>query len=330
MSTPLRPHDPREVGPYELLGRLGAGGMGTVYLGRAHDGRLVAIKVIQTALADDPDFRARFRSEVNRARQVPPFCTAEVLDADVDGDQPYLVVEYVDGPTLTQVVQENGPLSAGGLQGVALGVATALAAIHSAGVIHRDLKPQNVLFALGNPKVIDFGIARAYEATSQHTRTGEMVGTVAYMAPERLDPQDHEVSYPADIFPGPSWSPTPRPDTRHSTPALRPGQPCGSSLNRLISTASRRRCGTSSRGRCRSNRTSGRPRASWWTYWSAAVQLLRPAVTTPGAPEPWRPRRCRPTGPAGPVSESVVAACSARAAESGQRPAWSCWWHWGR
>ncbi|MFG1918910.1 serine/threonine protein kinase [Micromonospora sp. NPDC048898] len=203
MSTPLRPHDPREVGPYELLGRLGAGGMGTVYLGRARNGRLVAIKVIQTALTDDPDYRARFRSEVNRARQVPPFCTAEVLDADVDCDQPYLVVEYVDGPTLTEVVQDNGPLSAGALQGVALGVATALAAIHSAGVIHRDLKPQNVLFALGNPKVIDFGIARAYEATSQHTRTGEMVGTVAYMAPERLDAQGREMSYPADIF---SWA----------------------------------------------------------------------------------------------------------------------------
>ena len=203
MSTPLRPRDPREVGPYELLGRLGAGGMGTVYLGRARNGRLVAVKVIQPALTDDPDFRARFRSEVSRARQVPPFCTAEVLDADVDSDQPYLVVEYVDGPTLTQLVQENGPLSSGALQSVALGVATALAAIHSAGVIHRDLKPQNVLFALGNPKVIDFGIARADDATSQHTRTGEMVGTVAYMAPERLDPQDHEMSYPSDIF---SWA----------------------------------------------------------------------------------------------------------------------------
>jgi eukaryotic-like serine/threonine-protein kinase len=203
VSTPLRAHDPREVGSYQLLRRLGAGGMGTVYLGRARNGRLVAVKVIQATLADDQDFRARFRSEVNRARQVPPFCTAEVLDADVDSDPPYLVVEYVDGPNLTEVVRENGPLSAGALQSVALGVATALAAIHSAGVIHRDLKPQNVLFALGNPKVIDFGIARAFEATSQHTRTGEMVGTVAYMAPERLDAQGREVSYPADIF---SWA----------------------------------------------------------------------------------------------------------------------------
>jgi predicted Ser/Thr protein kinase len=203
VSTPLRPNDPRQIGAYQLLGRLGAGGMGVVYLGRAQNGRLVAVKVIQAALADEYGFRARFRSEVNRARQVPPFCTAEVLDADVDNDPPYLVVEYVDGPNLLEMVRDNGPLGPGALQGLAVGVATALAAIHSAGVIHRDLKPQNVLFALGSPKVIDFGIARAYEATSAHTRPGEMVGTVAYMAPERLDAQGREASYPADIF---SWA----------------------------------------------------------------------------------------------------------------------------
>jgi hypothetical protein len=187
MTDPLRPGDPAELGGYQLLGRLGQGGMGAVYLGRATSGRLVAVKVIRPEYAAEPEFRGRFRSEVTRARQVPPFCTAEVLDADPDHATPYLVVEYVDGPSLAQVIHEQGPLTAGSLHSVAVGVATALAAIHGAGVIHRDLKPANVLFGLGTPKVIDFGIARAFDATSHHTRTDQMVGTVAYMAPERFD-----------------------------------------------------------------------------------------------------------------------------------------------
>ena len=162
--------------------------MGTVYLGRrpATAGRWPS-RSSNPSSRTRSEFRARFRSEVNRARQVPPFCTAEVLDADPDHETPYLVVEYVDGPSLAEVVAEQGPLTGGSLHSVAVGVATALAAIHGAGVIHRDLKPANVLFALGTPKVIDFGIARAFEATSQHTGTDQMVGTVAYMAPERFD-----------------------------------------------------------------------------------------------------------------------------------------------
>lgn len=201
VSHPLRPSDPRSLGDYQLLSRLGQGGMGTVYLGRGPDQRLVAVKVIRPEYSVEDEFRARFRSEVTRARSVPPFCTAEVLDADPDHPTPYLVVEYVDGPSLSEVINEQGPLVAGNLHSVAVGVATALAAIHGAGVIHRDLKPQNVLFSLGTPKVIDFGIARALEVTSQHTRTDQMVGTVAYMAPERFDSDSSRLVGPAaDVF----------------------------------------------------------------------------------------------------------------------------------
>ncbi|GIF23728.1 hypothetical protein Ate02nite_64580 [Paractinoplanes tereljensis] len=175
--------------------------MGSVFLAEAPSGRLVAVKVIRAEFAHEEQFRARFRSEVSRAREVPPFCTAEVLDADPDHATPYLVVEYVDGPSLSEVVAESGPLSGGSLHGVAVGVAAALAAIHGVGVIHRDLKPRNVLFALGTPKVIDFGIARPLEPTSFHTRAEEVVGTLAYMAPERLDPEtDRLVTPAADVF----------------------------------------------------------------------------------------------------------------------------------
>ena len=200
-AAPLRPRDPRRLGGYDLLGRLGEGGMGTVYLGSDPAGTLVAIKVVRADLAPDDEFRRRFRSEVNRARQVPPFCTAEVLDADPDHELPYLVVEYVDAPSLADVVTGKGPLTASNLHSVAIGVATALSAIHGAGVIHRDLKPRNVLLAPGSPKVIDFGIARAMEATSSHTRTDQMIGTVAYMAPERFGPTAGATLTPAaDIF----------------------------------------------------------------------------------------------------------------------------------
>src|SRR5882724_13556047 len=200
-AAPLLPRDPRTLGEYELVGRLGEGGMGTVYLGRTRSGVLVAVKVVRADLAPGDEFRRRFRSEVARARQVPPFCTAEVLDADPDHEQPYLVVEYVDGPTLAHVVEERGPLTAANLHSVAIGVATALTAIHGAGVIHRDLKPRNVLLAPGSPKVIDFGIARAMGATSGNTHAGQMLGTVAYMAPERFGPEaDAPLTPAADVF----------------------------------------------------------------------------------------------------------------------------------
>jgi len=199
--TPLRRGDPEQLGEYWLTGRLGSGGMGVVYLATDRDDNYVAIKLVHAALVNDPEFRGRFRSEVERARQVPSFCTAEVLDADLDHNPPYLVVEYVDGPSLGEVVEERGPLRAAALHSLAVGVATALTGIHGAGVIHRDLKPDNVLLAPGSPKVIDFGIARAFEATSQHTRTDQMVGTVAYMAPERFSSEPGTpLTAAADIF----------------------------------------------------------------------------------------------------------------------------------
>ncbi|GIE99712.1 serine/threonine-protein kinase [Paractinoplanes rishiriensis] len=199
-SWPLRPGDPRRLGDYRLLARLGEGGMGTVFLGRDAAGQPVAVKVIRPEFADNAEFRARFRSEVNRVREVPTFCTAAVLDADPDNETPYLVVEYVAGPSLQEVVEEQGPMSAGDLHSVAVGVATALTAIHGAGVIHRDLKPRNVLLSLGLPKVIDFGLARALETTRGHTRTGHFMGTVDYMAPERLDSSLGPATPAADIF----------------------------------------------------------------------------------------------------------------------------------
>jgi eukaryotic-like serine/threonine-protein kinase len=199
-SRPLRAGDPRRLGDYRLLARLGSGGMGTVYLARDLAGHHVAIKTIRPEHAENEEFRARFRSEVNRARQVPSFCTATVLDADPDSETPYLVTEYVDGPSLQEVVEDRGAVAAGDLHSVAVGVAAALTAIHGAGVIHRDLKPSNVLLSLGLPKVIDFGIARALETTRNHTRPGHFVGTVDYMAPERLDSSVGPVSAAADIF----------------------------------------------------------------------------------------------------------------------------------
>jgi hypothetical protein len=203
MDLHLDRGDTARLGPYELLGVLGQGGMGTVYLARDSAGRQVAVKVVRAELAHDQGFRRRFRSEVARARQVPPFCTAEVLDADPDHDPPYLVVEYVDGPSLYAVVQQQGPLSGTALHSLAVGVATALTAIHGSGVIHRDLKPGNVMLTLGGIKVIDFGLARALEATSPHTVTGHMVGTISYMAPERFEAEARSrISPAADIF---SW-----------------------------------------------------------------------------------------------------------------------------
>ncbi|GGN59294.1 hypothetical protein GCM10010112_14090 [Actinoplanes lobatus] len=199
--TPLVAGDPARLGDVVLLGRLGSGGMGTVYLGRDPDGRQVAVKVVRPEVSADPRFLARFRSEVKRARQVPPFCTAAVLHSDLEHDPPYLVVEFVDGPSLAEVVRDRGALTPTDLYAVAVGVATALVAIHGAGVVHRDLKPANVLLAVGLPKVIDFGIARGEDLSADLTGPDQVVGTIGYLAPECLDTGDRgRVGPAADVW----------------------------------------------------------------------------------------------------------------------------------
>ncbi|XVQ09297.1 serine/threonine-protein kinase [Spirillospora sp. CA-255316] len=200
MPSPLRDNDPRHLGEYRIVGRLGRGGMGTVFQGEDAAGRPVAVKVINAELADEPAFHERFRREVTAARQVRRFCTAPVLDARLDGEQLYVVTEYVAGPSLDEAVKENGPLHGGGLDGLAVGIATALGAIHDAGIVHRDLKPSNVLLSPTGPRVIDFGIARALDAVDGPTRTGQIVGTPAYIAPEIL--RGEEITPAADVF---SW-----------------------------------------------------------------------------------------------------------------------------
>ncbi len=200
MQAPLRDRDPRRLGPYRLLGRLGRGGMGTVFLGEDGSGRRVAVKVINAELADDEAFHERFRSEVTAARQVRRFCTAAVLDARLDGEPLYVVTEYVAGPSLEKAVREGGPLSGGDLEALAVNIATALTAIHGAGIVHRDLKPSNVLLSPTGPRVIDFGIARALDASDGPTRTGQFIGTPAYMAPELM--HGREITPAADVF---SW-----------------------------------------------------------------------------------------------------------------------------
>ncbi|MGP3956768.1 serine/threonine-protein kinase [Nonomuraea sp. 3N208] len=171
---PLREGDPTAVGPYRLQGRLGAGGQGVVYLSQGPDGRPVAVKVLREGLANE-----RFAKEIDAARRVEPFCIAQVLDASLSG-RPYIVTEYVEGPSL----QEAGRHVGADLQRLAVATATALAAIHQAGIVHRDFKPANVLLGQGGPRVIDFGIARSVEAGL--TATSSIVGTPAYMAPEQL------------------------------------------------------------------------------------------------------------------------------------------------
>ncbi|MEV5747614.1 protein kinase [Actinoallomurus sp. NPDC052308] len=200
-ARPLQPGDPDRLGSYEVTGRLGEGGQGTVYLGRSATGDPVAIKLLRGDLAQDDTARGRFLRELAAVKRVARFCTAQVLEADVDGDRPYIVSEYVPGPSLQQLVTGESPRSGAELERLAIGTVTALVAIHQAGIVHRDFKPQNVLIGPDGPRVIDFGIAKALDAAA--TMTNSAIGTPAYMAPEQLTGK--EITPAADIF---AWGST--------------------------------------------------------------------------------------------------------------------------
>jgi eukaryotic-like serine/threonine-protein kinase len=204
MPTPLRANDPSTVGTYSLLGRLGEGGQGVVYLGRSADGLEVAVKLLRADITDEQTARSRLVKELAAARRVAAAYTAQVLDADVESDRPYVVSEYVDGPSLQALVAERGPRTGGELGQLAIGTLTALAGVHEAGVVHRDFKPANVLLGRTGPRVIDFGIARALGATA--TLTSSVVGTPSYMAPEQISPPgDRPVGPAVDVW---AWAAT--------------------------------------------------------------------------------------------------------------------------
>ncbi|HMD26353.1 MAG TPA: protein kinase, partial [Streptosporangiaceae bacterium] len=194
---PLSANDPRLVGEFALRARLGSGGMGRVYLGFSPGGRAVAIKVVHPELARDPEFLRRFRQEVASARLVSGMYTAPVVGSGVDDDPPWLATAYVPGPPLAEVVSLHGPLAEAAVWRLAAGLADALRAVHGCGLVHRDLKPGNVLLAADGPHVIDFGISRAFEGT-QLTSAGMVVGTPGYMSPEQAE--GHPAGPPSDVF----------------------------------------------------------------------------------------------------------------------------------
>ena len=194
---PLEAGEPTAIGPYRLLGRLGSGGMGRVYLGRSSGGRTVAVKVVHPHFALDEEFRERFRREVDAARRVGGAWTAPVLDADPEASVPWVATGYVAGPSLAQAVKERA-LPASSVRVLGAGLAEALAAVHGLGLVHRDVKPSNVLLTVDGPRLIDFGIARATDGTASLTSTGVSIGSPGYMAPEQI--LGKGVTGAADVF----------------------------------------------------------------------------------------------------------------------------------
>ena len=197
LILPLAPGDPQQLGGHRLIGLLGHGGMGRVYLGISPGGGQVAVKVMHPQLAGDTSFRERFKREAEVAQRVSGPFTAKVLDSGVDDRTPWLATEYIPGPTLAQLVTEHGPLPEGSVRALAGGLAQALNDVHSRRIVHRDLKPANVILSVTGPRVIDFGIARALDGTGM-TATDELLGTVNYMSPEHL--AGGEVTGQSDVY----------------------------------------------------------------------------------------------------------------------------------
>ncbi|MEU9377129.1 protein kinase [Streptomyces sp. NPDC048255] len=195
---PLEAGEPRTIGAYRLLGRLGAGGMGRVYLGRSEGGRTVAVKVVHPHFAADEEFRARFRREVEAARRVGGEWTAPVLDADPEAPVPWVATGYVAGPSLDRALAGHGPLPEVSVRAIGAGLARALVAVHGLGLVHRDVKPSNVMLTLDGPRLIDFGIARATDGTASLTSTGVSVGSPGYMSPEQI--LGKGITGAADVF----------------------------------------------------------------------------------------------------------------------------------
>ncbi|GAA2090596.1 hypothetical protein GCM10009801_55620 [Streptomyces albiaxialis] len=190
--------DPRSIGSYEIVGKLGEGGMGTVYKGRSRGGRSVAVKVAKPELGADPDFRARFRTEIEAAQRVGGFHTAQVIDADPDAVPPWMTTAFIPGRTLARAIGEDGPMDEERLCALGAALAEALQAIHGNDLVHRDLKPANIILSDDGPRVLDFGIARALEAT-RFTNTHVSVGTPGFFSPEQVQ-GDREIGPPADVF----------------------------------------------------------------------------------------------------------------------------------
>ncbi|TDC74787.1 serine/threonine-protein kinase [Actinomadura sp. 7K507] len=197
MTAALEPGDPERIGRYRLLRRLGEGGMGVVYLGASPAGRAVAIKVVRPELAGDPDFRARFRGEVEAAQKVSGAFTSPVVEAEPDGTVPWLAIAYVNGLDLKATVEQYGPMPEPPLRTLGAGLGEALIAIHEAGLLHRDLKPANILLAKDGPKVIDFGISKAAD-TATLTAEGQFIGSPGYMSPEQI--HGTRLTPAADVF----------------------------------------------------------------------------------------------------------------------------------
>lgn len=290
MSEPLQPSDPSRIAGFRLLRRLGAGGMGVVYLGRTDSGALAAVKVIRGESAGDDDFRARFAREVDLARRVDSPWVTPLLDADAEARDPWLATAFVPGPSVAEAVAAHGPLPPRAVHALGGLLAEALTAVHTAGLVHRDVKPANVLLAVDGPRLIDFGIARAVGATAL-TTDGTVVGSPGYLSPEQA--RGRTVGPPSDVFSLGcvlARTGTGRPPFgTGGAAAVRTG-PCTSGPTW---TACRRPSTAPYGGVWRRNPSDGRPR----------VNSARPSASSP--PTDASPRGCPPWSPSAPHASST-------------------------